>query len=90
MTAMKRRDFLEMFYGGLSPWETFYHKTENDSGGTASDPWRGFASEVAGMDWSCVTGGPAPSAQTEPFGQDGLGRAIRLGPATKPLWAAHI
>jgi hypothetical protein len=75
---------LEIFlYGGISPWETFYHRPD------LSDPWLGFANEFAGVDWSC-SGQLASGLQTESFGNDALTQAIDLGPATHPLWRADI
>jgi hypothetical protein len=75
---------LEIFlYGGLSPWETFYHRPG------LPDPWLGFPAEVQGLGWPCP-GGPSPGTETRPFATDAAGQAVHLGPFTRPLWRPDI
>ena len=78
---------LEVFlYGGLGPFESFYVVEEN---GRADDPrypseqFHLFADAHAAVFGGC--GLEAPWLQ--PFGRDGLGQAVSLGPLTAPLWA---
>jgi hypothetical protein len=81
---------LEIFlYGGLSPWETFYHQAWR------SDPWFGGPSfdvgaAIAALDWQECSGGPTPGTETLPFAEDSAGNTVHLGPFTKPLWQQHI
>ena len=75
---------LEVFlYGGLSPWETFYHRPG------LSDPWLDFSSEIASLSWACADG-PPDSVATQEFVVDGAGQAVHLGPFTAPFWRPHI
>ena len=73
--AVPNFKILEVFlYGGLSPWETFFHRPG------LTDPWYGQQSQVQGLSWAC-TGSPSPT--TETLAVDGT---VALGPLTKPLW----
>jgi hypothetical protein len=75
---------LEVFlYGGLSPWETFYHRPD------LSDPWLGFSSEVGSLSWACASA-PSNSTATQEFAVDGAGQAVHLGPFTAPFWRPDI
>ena len=78
-------------YGGLSPWETFYHRPLTGGRG-----YRGFetgASEVVtALNWHNNSGSTpnlchlAPVAgQTQDFAPAGSD-AVHFGPSTKPLW----
>ena len=70
---------LEIFiYGGLSPWETFYVRSD---GGYAD--WFEFKSRFEALSW--CSDGPG-SGETQANGNDMAGNAVRLGPATQPLW----
>ncbi len=70
---------LEIFlYGGISPWETFYHRTD------VADPWYNLPSPTT-LDWECPNS-PSASDETRFFATDDLARDIALGPATRPLW----
>jgi len=82
-------------YGGLSPWETFYHRPL--AGGRG---YRGFetgASEVVtALTWHNDSGGSpnlcllAPTAgETQDFAT-AAGDAVHFGPSTKPLWGALL
>jgi Protein of unknown function (DUF1501) len=71
-------------YGGLSMWETFYVRAPG-----AANRFRGFDAEIAALPF-----GGCDSAFTDPdpgaLGNDANGRAVHLGPATKPLWKPQI
>lgn len=71
------------FYGGLSPWETFFHKPIDGPG------WANAATEWKNVVWNPTGEWKANvpiGAEIEPFALDG-GKQVYLGPATKPLWA---
>jgi len=84
-------------YGGLSPWETFYHRPLADNRG-----WRGFGTPgdrspdvISDLHWSGATDascryGPTSPAQTVPFDTDDTSHPIHVGPATSPLWSSDI
>lgn len=73
---------LEIFlYGGVSPWETFYHRPG------LADPWYGQLPQINALSWAC-TGSPSPNSQTQSFSNDG--GSIHLGPLTKPIWSSYI
>lgn len=82
-------------YGGMSPWETFYHRPL--PGGLG---YRGFetgASEVVtALNWHDNSGAVpnlcalAPSAgETREFSTTG-GESVHFGPSTKPLWETGL
>jgi len=71
------------FYGGLSQWETFFHKPVNGPGwANAESEWKNVTWNPSGEWKSHVPIG----AEIEPFALDG-GDQVYLGPATKPLWS---
>jgi hypothetical protein len=81
-------------YGGLSPWETFYHRNLSGDAG-----WREFQGGGAALDdfgdvtWNnaAACGSvPSPVTQTQLFDNSDAGHQIFLGPATKPLWSPSI
>ena len=73
---------LELFlYGGVSPWETFFHRPG------LPDPWYGQLGEINGLSWDCANP-PSPNTQTRPFSNDG--GSVHLGPITKPIWRDYI
>ncbi len=66
---------LEIFlYGGVSPWETFFHRPG------LPDPWYGQLDQINGLAWLCA-GSPSPNTQIRDV--DGT---VALGPLTKPIW----
>jgi hypothetical protein len=79
-------------YGGLSPWETFYHRPVADGRG-----YRGFeagaAEVVTALHWhqdsqsnaNLCQLAPASAGETMMFSTTG-GDTVHFGPATKPLW----
>jgi hypothetical protein len=78
-------------YGGLSPWETFYHRPI--SGGLGYRGFQAGADEVVtALNWHLSSGStpnlcqfaPSPDETTE-F-TNGGGHPVHFGPATKPLW----
>jgi hypothetical protein len=90
---------LEIFlYGGLSPWETFYHRATAPTGSNLA-AFAGFDESLSGttgverirdMIWSFCGGAPSPAVETHTFANDALGQPVSLGPFTKPLWSNHI
>jgi hypothetical protein len=82
-------------YGGLSPWETFYHRLLPDNRG-----YRGFetgASEVVtALRWHMESGSTpnlcalAPSPKETREFSSAMGDTIHFGPSTKPLWGAGL
>ena len=97
---------LEVFlYGGLSPWENFYHRAVPDGAG-----YRGFhlgSSEVAtalhwhtdnvvwGEDYRNCVAEIVPATtpgtnNTSHFVSKPGGHEIHFGPATKPIWRSDI
>jgi len=69
--------------GGVAPFESFYYR---DSVGRRT---RGFDAEIGGLIWNAACGANVPvglELMPGTFGNDGLGKAIRLGPFAKPLW----
>jgi len=70
---------LEVFlYGGLSPWETFFHRPG------LVDPWYGQQGDLQALPWGCANS-PSPVLETKSIEGD-----VALGPLTKPIWADHI
>ncbi|MEM7765676.1 MAG: DUF1501 domain-containing protein [Pseudomonadota bacterium] len=73
--AIPSYKILEVFlYGGLSPWETFFHRPG------LVDPWYGQQSQIQGLSWACA-GAPSPTTEIQDI--DGN---VALGPLTKPIW----
>ncbi len=83
------------FYGGLSPWETFYVRPQLD--------WRDFKAKVDAAQWSGAAGdsrslcrytspfvNSARPAATTAFDTTERDHEIHLGPATAPLWRDDI
>jgi len=68
--------------GGVAPFESFYYR---DSVGRRT---RGFDTEITNLVWNAGCGSTPSGLQLMPgtFGNDGLGKPIRLGPFAKPLW----
>jgi hypothetical protein len=82
------------FYGGLSPWETFYVRPRLD--------WRDFKAKIEAAQWSQAAANslslcrfsPLPTTSalvaTKAFDTTHPDHEIHLGPATIPLWHDDI
>lgn len=85
-------------YGGLSPWENFYHRNRDDGRG-----YRGFGSgntAVSDLNWQDIDPNEppdlcafVPDQNTEPlqFARTSGPQAhdVHFGPMTKPLWSEN-
>jgi hypothetical protein len=71
------------FYGGLSPWETFYVRPERE--------WRDFKAKIEAAQWfQAGLCSYSRRSTTKAFDTTDPGHEIHLGPATAPLWHDDI
>lgn len=71
-------------FGGMAPFESFYYR---DAPNLRT---RGFDTEVQNLNWNGVCGNTPSGLELQNFSTDGDGKAIHLGPFSKPLWRQDI
>lgn len=80
------KNVLEVFFfGGLSPWESFYTVDEDDYGKKAREMWWTFADgpdSVPDVFYRCVD---RSTPLFQPFARDANGTMVKLGPFADPL-----
>jgi hypothetical protein len=76
------KNVLEIFlFGGLSPYESFYNTTDGEAEGTH---WYQFY-DSGDVDLALEACGFGAGPLLTPFGEDGAGKQVNLGPFAKPL-----
>jgi hypothetical protein len=78
------RRVLEIFlYGGLSPWETFYHRPAPGPGFGGFDVG---PNPIGSLRWNPACPGAPSGAEIRELGRDSAGHTVYLGPFVKPIW----